>query len=166
MAHTTPKVVLDHIANYSEYQNTKQISNSNLKAPVIKEQIALTSVFLSVFLIAGATACRHSQYGLIDKFALEVTSRRIAFYLDLDESQEGRLQDIITELANEVNKLCSDHNARCRAVAELMRQDVVDRDSIDQMIAAKFAGMQAIADLATDRQTEFHASLTPEPWVW
>lgn len=132
----------------------------------MKKYIILVFAVLSLFVITGSTAFHHSWSGLtgslIDRFSLEAAAGRIAWQLDLDDDQKQDLHQIMTEVADEVNKLRLERNSRCREVAGLMRQDVVDRDLMDQMIARKFAGMQAVADLAAERLADFHESLTPE----
>jgi len=47
-------------------------------------------------------------------------------------------------------------------IANMIRQDVIDREAVDQMIAERRDKILELADLAVDRLIAFHAVLTPE----
>ena len=51
---------------------------------------------------------------------------------------------------------------RHQELADLVRQDAVDRDVVDQRITEKMESIREMADFAADRLIAFHQSLTPE----
>jgi Spy/CpxP family protein refolding chaperone len=129
----------------------------------MKKRIALISIFSSFVLLTGLTACRHGHHhGGIDEFDLEAASKRIAYRLDLSESQKTQLQAIMTEIANEAKQMRADRETRHRELADLVRRESIEPEAVDRIIAEKFDQMQALADLAADRLIGFHATLTPE----
>jgi Spy/CpxP family protein refolding chaperone len=129
----------------------------------MKKRIALISILSSFVLLTGVAACRHGHHhGGFDEFDIEAISKRIVHRLDLSESQKTQLEALIIEIANEAKKLRADHNTRHQELADLVRQDTIERETVDRMMAEKFDRMQTLVDLVADRLIGFHATLTPE----
>jgi len=127
-----------------------------------KRHVILTTLF-SLLLIAGFGACRHGHpRGGFDEFDLEAATSRIAFRLDLSESQKTELKEIITDIASRAKEMRADRETRHRELATLVRQDSIAPETIDRMITEKFDQMKDLADLAAARLIAFHATLSPE----
>ena len=116
----------------------------------------------SLFLVTGFTACRHGHHRGFDEFDIEAATNRIASRLDLSESQKAELKAITTEIAAKAKEMHTDRQTRHQQLADLVRQDAINRADVDQKIADKLADMKELADFAADRLIAFHATLTPE----
>ena len=127
-----------------------------------KRNVILTTLF-SLLIIVGFGACRHGYHrGGFDEFDLEAATKRIASRLDLSESQKSELKEIITDFATKAKEMRADRETRHRELANLVRQDTIDRETVDMMITAKFDQMRDLADNAASRLIAFHATLSPE----
>ena len=116
----------------------------------------------SLFLVTGFTACRHGHQRGFDEFDIEAATNRIASRLDLSETQKTELKTITTEIAAKAKQMHTDRQTRHQELADLVRQDAINRADVDQKIADKLEKMKEMADFATDRLIAFHATLTPE----
>jgi protein CpxP len=127
-----------------------------------KRRIFFATLF-SLFLVAGVGACRHGHFGGgFDEFDQAAVAGRIASRLNLSDSQKTELQGIIAEIATKAKQLHADRADRQQALADLMRQETISRETVDRMIAEKFERIKTLADFAADRLLAFHATLTPE----
>ncbi|MGD9274877.1 MAG: periplasmic heavy metal sensor, partial [Desulfobacterales bacterium] len=81
---------------------------------------------------------------------------------DLSESQKSELKEILTDIAARAKEMRPDRETRHRELANLIRQDTIDRETVDMMITAKFDQMRELADNAASRLIAFHATLSPE----
>ena len=116
----------------------------------------------SLFLVTGFTACRHGHHRGFDEFDIEAATNRIASRLDLSETQKDELKAITTEIAAKAKQMHADRQTRHQELADLVRQDAINRADVDQKIADKLAKIKEMADFAADRLVAFHATLTPE----
>ena len=130
----------------------------------MKRRTVVTIVILSaLFLTAGVTACKHGHRpGGFDEFDLAAATDRIAHRLDLTESQKADLKQISTEIAAKAKGLHAEREDRLQEFADLIRQDRIDQDTVDRMIAAKMEKMREMVDFAVPRLIAFHETLTPE----
>jgi len=129
----------------------------------MKKRVILGAVVISLLVIVtGVMACRHHSGHGFDKFALEAMNKRITSKLDLNESQQASLESITAEFKAKIEEMHAGSKERRIQAADLIRQDVIDRETVDQMIAERRDKLQELADLAVDRLIAFHAVLTPE----
>ena len=129
----------------------------------MKKRTILAISLLSFFLIVGIGACRHGHHrGGFDEFDLEAATNRIASRLNLTESQKAELEDIISEIAAKVKEMRADRETRHEEIANLVRQEMVAKETVDLMVSDKLDQMKELADLATSRLITFHTSLSPE----
>ena len=127
-----------------------------------KRNVLLTTLF-SFLIIVGFGACRHGYHrGGFDEFDLAAATNRIASRLDLSESQKSELKEIITDIATRAKEMRADREARHRELANLVRQDTIDCETVDMMTTAKFDQMRKLADNAASRLIAFHATLSPD----
>ncbi len=129
----------------------------------MKKRYAILTTVFSFLLIAGLGACRHGHArGGFDEFDMEAATNRIAARLDLSESQKTELKDIITEIVTRAKEMRADRETRHSELANLVRQNAIDPETVDLKITEKVDQMKDLADLATSRLIAFHATLTPE----
>ncbi len=128
----------------------------------MKKRIIWGTAVSLLVIVTGVMACRHHSGRGFDKFALEAMNKRIASKLDLDESQQASLEAITAEFKAKMTEIHAGSKERRIQVANLIRQDVIDRVAVDQMIAERRDKILELADLAVDRLIAFHAVLTPE----
>jgi uncharacterized membrane protein len=121
-------------------------------------------IILSVFIIiGGVAACRHSHHPRgFDAFDLAAATDRIAFRLDLTESQKIDLDQMAREIAEKAKAMHTDRADRHQVLADMIRQDEISRDVVDTMITNKVEKLQEMADFTVDRLIAFHGTLTPD----
>jgi hypothetical protein len=121
-------------------------------------------IILSIFIIiGGVAACKHSHHpGGFDAFDLAAATDRIAFRLDLTESQKIDLDQMAREIAEKAKAMHADRADRHQVLADMIRQDEISRDVVDTMIANKVEKLQEMADFTVDRLIVFHGTLTPD----
>ncbi len=125
--------------------------------------IVITGILSVLVLMAGLTACKHGhRHRGFDEFDLAAATDRIAHRLDLTESQKAEFERIAAEIAEKAKAMHADREDRLQDLADLIRQDAVDQDTIDGLIGAKMENMQAMIDFTVSRLIAFHATLTPE----
>jgi Spy/CpxP family protein refolding chaperone len=128
-----------------------------------KKNVMLVTTLCALFIIGGLAACKHGYHsGGFDEFDLAAATDRIASRLDLTETQTTDLKQIADEIAEKAKAMHADHEGRHKELADLIRQDAIDRVIVDGLIAAKMEKMRAMADFASERLIAFHATLTPE----
>jgi protein CpxP len=133
------------------------------KEAVMKKRNVLIITLLSIFMVTGVVACKYGHYPRgFDEFDLGAAVNRIAFRLDLDESQKSDLKKITTEIVDKEKEMHADREAHHKELADLVRQETISRDTVDRMIADKLEKFQEMADFAAERLIAFHATLTPE----
>ena len=125
--------------------------------------IVITAILSALFFMAGLTACKHGHRpGGFDEFDLAAATDRIAHRLDLTESQKADLKQITGEIADKAKALHADKGDRLQELADLIRQETVEKDTVDQLIDEKVEKMREMVDFAVPRLIAFHATLTPE----
>ena len=128
-----------------------------------RKTIVITAILSTLLLMAGLTACKHGHRpGGFDEFDLAAATNRIAHRLDLTESQKADLKQISAEIAAKATSLHAEREDRLQEFADLIRQDRIDQDTVDQMIAARMEKMREMVDVAVPRLIAFHETLTPE----
>jgi len=128
----------------------------------MRKQNVIIVTLTSLFLATGFAACRHGCHRGFDEYDIEAVTNRIAARLDLTDTQKADLKVLTTEIAEKVKEMRSDRETRHREFADLVRQEVVPRETVDQMIAERMEKMQELASFATDRLLKFHATLNEE----
>ena len=128
-----------------------------------RKPIVITVILSALVLMAGLTACKHGhRHHGFDEFDLAAATDRIAHRLDLTESQKADLERIAGQIAEKAKAMHADKKDRLQDFADLIRQDAIDKDTIDILIDAKMEKMQEMIDFAVPRLLAFHATLTPE----
>lgn len=128
-----------------------------------KKRVMIVITLTAFILIGGVAACKHGHHrGGFDEFDLAAATDRIASRLDLTESQKTDLEQMAGEIAQKAKAMHADHENRHQELADLVRQDVIDRDDVDQRFTEKMESIREMADFAADRLIAFHRSLTPE----
>jgi Spy/CpxP family protein refolding chaperone len=144
-------------------QGLALMKNLTLEEVIMKKRFIRGAVAVSLLVIVTSViACRHHSGRGFDKFALEAMNKRIASELDLNESQHASLEAITAEFKAKMTEIHAGSKERRIQAADLIRQDVIDRVAVDQMIAERRDKILELADLAVDRLIAFHAVLTPE----
>ena len=128
----------------------------------MKKRFVWGAIVSLLIIVSGVMACRHHSGHGFDKFALEAMNKRIASELDLNESQQASLESITAEFKAKMEEMHAGSKERRIQAADMIRQDAIDRETVDQMIAEHRDKLLELADLAADRLIAFHAVLTPE----
>ncbi|MBC2710574.1 MAG: Spy/CpxP family protein refolding chaperone [Desulfosarcina sp.] len=129
----------------------------------MKKNVLIVITLCALLLIGSVAACKHGHHpGGFDEFDMAAATDRIASRLDLTESQKADLKQIAREIADKAKAMHTDHESRHQELADLVRQDVIGRDVVDQLITDKMEKMRAMADFAAERLIAFHGTLTPE----
>jgi hypothetical protein len=116
-----------------------------------------------IILTGGLSACKHGFHARgFDEFDLDAMTERIASRLDLTESQKAELDRIAGEIAEKAKTMHSDSETCHQELADLVRQEEIQLEILDEMVAEKMVKIQAMADFITERIVEFHEKLTPE----
>jgi len=128
-----------------------------------KKTIFITATLAALFLAFGVAACKHGHGPAgFDEFDLAAVTDRIAARLDLTEVQKADLEQIAGEIADKAKAMHADREHRLQDLADLVRQDVIDRDIVDQKIDEKILQFKEMADFVSERLIAFHETLTPE----
>jgi uncharacterized membrane protein len=129
----------------------------------MKKKWIVSSMIATILLIGGITACKHGCHpGGLDEFDLAAVTNRIASRLDLTESQKMELEQISKEIAEKAKAMHADRTVHRQQLADLVREDAIDKAVIDEMIDQKMVAMRAAADFVLERLIAFHATLTSE----
>ncbi|BBO75097.1 hypothetical protein DSCW_25140 [Desulfosarcina widdelii] len=128
-----------------------------------KKIILITGTLAALFLVFGVAACKHGHCpGNFDEFDLAAVTDRISARLDLTEVQKADLEQIAGEIADKAKAMHADRETRLQGLADMVRQEVIDRDIVDQKIDEKILQFKEMADFVAERLIAFHATLTPE----
>jgi Spy/CpxP family protein refolding chaperone len=128
-----------------------------------KRNIIILITIGTIILMGGLAACKRGYHHRgFDEFDLAAVTGRIASRLDLTESQETELDRLAAEIADKAKTMHAGHAQRYQELADVIRQDTIDRDIVDARIGEKLEKMQAMADFVADRLIAFHSILTPE----
>jgi len=128
-----------------------------------RKTIVITAILTALFLVVGLTACKHGRRSCgFDEFDLAAATDRIAHRLDLTESQKADLDRIAAEIAGKAKAMHAEREDRLQELAGLIRQEAVDKDTVDGLIDEKMEKMRAMADFAVVRLIAFHQTLTVE----
>ncbi len=128
-----------------------------------KKTIAIAITLVGFILVGGVAACKHGHpAGGFDEFDWAAAVNRIASRLDLTASQKADLKVMADEIAEKANAMHAEHEYRRQELADLIREDTIDRDLVDARIAEKIEQMHAMADFVADRIIVFHSTLTPD----
>ena len=128
-----------------------------------KKHVVIVMALVTFLFVGGVAACKHGHHpGGFDEFDLAAATSRIASRLDLTESQKADLDQMASEFAERVQAMHAERDSRRQELADLVRQESIDRMLVDQRIAEKLEKMSEMADFAADRLIAFHGTLTPE----
>ncbi len=116
----------------------------------------------AIIFTGGLAACKRGYHHGFDEFDLAAITGRIASRLDLTESQKTELDRLAEEIADQAKAMHAGHAQRRQELADVIRQDSIDRDLVDARIAEKLESMREMADFVAERVIEFHSILTPE----
>jgi Spy/CpxP family protein refolding chaperone len=128
-----------------------------------KKHVVIIMAMVTFIFVGGVAACKHGHHpGGFDEFDLAAVTNRIASRLDLTESQKADLDQMAREFAERVQAMHAEQENRRQELADLVRQESIDKVLVDQRIAEKLYKMSEMADFAADRLIAFHSTLTPE----
>ena len=138
--------------------------NNQTKEEIMSKKTILITVTLSaLFLVFGLAACKRGCHpGGFDEFDLAAVTDRISARLDLTEAQKADLEQIAGEIADKAKAMHADRESRLHGLADMVRQEAIDRDIVDQKIDEKILQLKEMADFVSERLIAFHATLTPE----
>lgn len=130
----------------------------------MKKRNKIVPVILGVIiLMGGLSACKHGFHARgFDDFDLDAMTERIAWRLDLTESQKTTLDRIAGEIVEKAKTMHSESEPCRQELADLVRQEELKLETVDEMVAERMVKIQAMADFVTERIVEFHEELTPE----
>ena len=118
--------------------------------------IALIGVFVSGALIF--TGCRSHSHQNKAEFMVDY----IAESLDLTDSQREQLDGIKEEFMAKAEEMHAKKKAMHAEFMAELRKEQIDQEKVKDLIAQKRAQMDEIIDLAVDRLSGFHSTLSPE----
>ena len=117
----------------------------------------------TLFLIGVLMSCKRGYHcGGFDEFDLAAATDRIAACLELTRTQKTDLERIAKEIVDKAKAMRSEQEAGHQTLADLIRQDTVDRETVDQLIANKLEHAKELSDFAAERLIAFHGTLTPQ----
>jgi Spy/CpxP family protein refolding chaperone len=123
--------------------------------------IAVVTLFL--LLTAGIAASGHGWFGgRLDEFDVDAAVNRIASRLDFTESQRVELGEIAADIVEKVKEILGNREERHRELADLIRRETIEHETVDRMATERAAKMQELTDFALPRLIDFHGALTPE----
>ena len=127
-----------------------------------KKSVIIIAV-ASLLFAGGIVACKHGNHPCgFDEFDLDAAVNRIASKLDLTETQKADLDRMALEIAEKAKTMHADHAARHQELADLVRQESIDKATVDQLVTDKIQKATEMAEFVTERLIAFHATLTPE----
>ena len=118
--------------------------------------IALIGVFVSGALIF--TGCRSHSHRNKAEFMVDY----IAESLDLTDAQKEQLDGIKEEFMVKAEEMHAKKQAMHAEFMAELRKEQIDQEKVKDLIAQKRAQMDEIIDLAVDRLSGFHSTLSPE----
>jgi Spy/CpxP family protein refolding chaperone len=134
-----------------------------------KKMVVVTSVLVAAVMVIGGASLLYAHFGHQGGPGYHGADERVAWIserlskrLDLNDAQRQEVQSIVKELGEKRNEL---HGLRSKGREELLtilRAENIDQNRVKQLVAEH---KQVIGDLitsATDRLTEFAATLSPE----
>lgn len=123
----------------------------------------ITIGVVGILLMGGIAACKQGCHsGGFDQFDLEAVTNRIASRLDLTESQKAQFEQMAGEIMTKAKAMHADRDANHQKLADLVRQDAVDKTVVDALIDQKMVQMRDMADFVVERMIAFHGTLNPE----
>lgn len=129
----------------------------------MKKKWIILTVVIGIMLVGVAVACnRGYHHGGFDEFDLAAATNRIASRLDLTDPQKAQLEQIAGEIMEKARAMHADRDAHRQQLADLVRQDAIDKAALDEMIDQKMAQMRETADFVLERLIAFHGTLTHE----
>lgn len=118
---------------------------------------------IGILVIGGIGACRHGCHpGGFDEFDLQAITNRVASRLDLTDSQKAEFDKMAGEVMEKAKTIHAQRDAFRQELADLVRQEDIDRAVVDEMVEQKMVNMREIADFITERLITFHGTLTTE----
>jgi Spy/CpxP family protein refolding chaperone len=128
-----------------------------------KRNLIIFVVLGAVIIMGGLAACKPGfHHRGFDRFDVAAMTGRVAWMLDLTADQKVELERLAGEVAEQAKIMREERDACRQEVADLVRQDTIQPEVVDAMVAEKIAKMQTMADFVTVRLMEFHKILTPE----
>ena len=127
-----------------------------------KKSVIIIAV-ASLLFAGGLVACKHGHHSCgFDEFDLDAAVNRIASKLDLTEAQKADLDRMAREIADKAKTMHVDHETRHQEFAALVRQESIDKATVDQLVTDKIQKATEMAEFVTERLIAFHATLTPD----
>jgi Spy/CpxP family protein refolding chaperone len=128
-----------------------------------KRTLFITATLTTLFIALGLAACKRGCHpGGFDEFDLAAVTDRISARLDLTEAQKADLEQIAGEIADKARAMHAGREQRLQGLADMVRQDVIDRDGVGRRIDQKILQFKEMADFVSERLITFHETLTPE----
>jgi Spy/CpxP family protein refolding chaperone len=127
-----------------------------------KRNLIIFIIIGAILLTGGLAACKRGYHHGFDEFDLAAITGRIASRLDLTESQKTELDRLAGEIADKAKSMRAEREQRLQELADVVRQDTIDREIVAARIDEKFESLREMADFVADRVIAFHATLTPE----
>lgn len=124
----------------------------------------LKTIILTTALL-GATAIGLSACGWRHHDEAEVAdyiSKRVTRKLELDASQQNRLDELIVQLQSSRKVVTADRESHQRQLLALLQADILDQQSLLRMINTKTALLDQEAPAVVAALAGFTDSLTPE----
>lgn len=123
-------------------------------------------LFVSALIMGG---CSHRRYGhhwggkYSEKKAEHIV-KKLSRKLDLDEEQKANLEKIKDEILAKADelKLKGSMSAIHDEFTSQLRQDTIDQEKINSMLAGKEANMKEMREFLVAKFAEFHSTLTAE----
>jgi Spy/CpxP family protein refolding chaperone len=129
----------------------------------MKKKWIITIGIIGILLIGSIGACRHGcRPGSFDEFDLAAVTNRIASRLDMTETQKVQFEQIAGEIMEKAKTMNAQRDAYRQELADLVRQDDIDKAVVDEMLEQKMVKMRELAEFAIARLITFHNTLTPE----
>jgi periplasmic protein CpxP/Spy len=129
----------------------------------MKKKWIIIAGVVSTLLVGTMAACQRGCHpGDFDEFDLAAVTGRIASRLDLSESQKALLDQYAGEILEKARTLHADRDTHRQELADLVRQDSIDRTVVNGLVEQKMETMREMVDFVAPRLIAFHETLTPE----
>lgn len=134
----------------------------------MKTGLVLVAILMvvSVLIMGGCSRHRHGHHGGDQHFekAANHMVKKVSKKLDLNDDQKTNLEKIKVEILAKADelKLKGSMSAIHDEFTSQLRQDTIDQEKINSMLAGKEATMKEMRIFLVAKFAEFHATLTAE----